>query len=266
MARYEDYAKDRDESIEDEIENAAEKSAERATSNIPESVLNRFADKSTDEILESYANLERRFSEQGNKMGDLRKSFDEYVLLQSQPSEPEPAPEPVSDDDLYDNPEEAIARVVERKTEDKIEKLEQKLAEAQRQRALSDFEAKHPGYQETAESAEFLEWVKASPYRVRLAQAADAYDLDAADELFGLYEDLTSAQESQRTARRDADLRNAQLESSSPDSPELDQMWSRSEIIERKLLAKQGDRESQNWLSKNAEEIAIAYEEGRVVD
>jgi len=277
MARYEDYVKNAAEAqaeadeaptgLDAEIQEAGDAQAERQLE-IPESVLKRFSDKSPEEILESYAHLEQAYSQQGNKMGELRKSFDDYIVLQSQtPSEPEPDPEPVSVDDLYDDPEAAISQVVERQTRDKLSALESELEAVRRERYLAEFERKHPNVREVSQSPEFIEWVQGSPYRMKLAQQADGFDLDAAEQLFGLYEETTSSQQQVRqTAKRKADLRNASLESPSPDSPQLDEQWSRSEIIDRKLRAKLGDNESKVWLQKNSEAIAIAYEEGRVID
>jgi len=277
MARYEDYVKDAAEAqaeadeaptgLDAEIQEAGDAQAERQL-DIPESVLKRFSDKSPEEILESYAHLEQAYSQQGNKMGELRKSFDDYIVLQSQtPSEPEPDPEPVSVDDLYDNPEAAISQVVERQTRDKLSALENELQAVRRERYIAEFERKHPEAHSTAQSPEFIEWVQGSPFRMRLAQQADAFDLDAADELFGLYKETTSVQSATaKNAQRQTDLRNASLESSSPESPQLDEVWSRSEIIDRKTRAKLGDNESKVWLQKNGAAINLAYGEGRVVD
>lgn len=271
MARYEDYVKELEQAqndpLEQEIQEAAADTAERVELQVPESVLKRFEGKTQEEVLNSYYNLEQKLSEQGHKMGELRKNFDEYILLQSQPSEPEPELDPVSVDDLYDNPEAVISDVVERKTKDKLSKLEDELQAVRRERALAEFERNHPKARELAASPDFIDWVQGSPYRLRLAQQADSFDLDAAEELFGLYEDSTSAHSKAATAaQRDKQLREATLESSSPATPSLDEVWSRAEIIDRKLRAKLGDQDSQVWLRKNNEAIAIAYEEGRVVD
>lgn len=267
MAKYEDYVKPTEDGIETEIEQASEAQTERATTAVPESVAKRFAGKSSEDIMNSYANLEQKLSEQGQKMGDLRKSFDDYVVLQSQPSEPEPAPEPVTADDLYEEPDNAIARVVQRETGDKLKELETELQAARRERAIATFERSHPEARETAQTAEFVEWVQASPYRVRLAGKADSYDLDAAEELFGLYGDSTQAHETvEQRVKRETDLRNASLETSGPEYSESEVQFSRAEVIDYKLRAKLGDREAQVWLTKNAEDIAIAYEEGNLID
>lgn len=275
MARFEDYVKEDEgqpEGIEAEIQEAGEAQAERATLDVPESVLKRFEGKSQEDVLNSYAQLEQKFSEQGNKMGELRKSFDDYVVLQSQaPSEPTPepapAPEPVTVDDLYENPENAVARVVEAQTGDKLKALEEELQAVRQERAINQFDKAHPDARATVQTDEFAEWVQASPYRLRLAKQANAFDIEAANELFGLYDDSQGRRDDiNEAAQREAALRDATLESSSPGTPTMEETFSRSDIINHKLRAKQGDSESQVWLSKNGAKINQAYQEGRVID
>jgi hypothetical protein len=268
MARYEDYVKAQNEALDEEIHEASEAQEQRQVpEGVPESVLKRFDGKSQAEVLQSYAELEQAFSQQGNKMGELRKSFDEYVTLQSQQSEPAQEYEPVTADDLYDDPDNAVARVVQKQTGEKLKELEEELNKAKMQTRIAEFERKFPDARNIAASHEFAKWVQGSPYRARLAQQADSYDFDAAEELFGLYSDSTqSKDDSQKASRRDQQLRDASLESASPESAKLDDVFSRADIIQAKLQAKYGNSEAKVWLQKNAEAIAIAYEEGRVVD
>jgi hypothetical protein len=258
--------KAQNESIEEEIVEASEAQEERISiEGVPDSVLDRFDGKTGAEVLKSYAELERAFSNQGNTMGELRKSFDEYVNLQS--VEPKQAYEPVTADEMYEDPENAVARVVQEQTGDKLKELEVELNKAKMERKISEFERKFPDARTTAHSTEFADWVKGSPYRQRLAQNADGYDFDAAEELFGLYSDSTqTAVSSNQERKREQQLRDATLESGSPEGAHIDETFSRADIIDAKLKAKYGYRDAQTWLKKNAEAIAIAYEEGRVVD
>lgn len=268
MAQYKDYVKAQNDAIDEEIVEASEAQEERISiEGVPDSVLDRFDGKTGADVLKSYAELERAYSEQGNTMGALRKSFDEYVSLQSQPSEPTPAYEPVTADEMYEDPDNAVARVVQKQTGDKLKELEDELSKVRMDNKISDFARKFPDARTVAHSEEFAAWVKGSPYRQRLAQNADAYDFDAAEELFGLYNDSTQTVADNKQARkRDQQLRDASLESGSPEGAQLDDTFSRADIIDAKLRAKYGERDAQTWLRKNAEAIAIAYEEGRVVD
>ena len=268
MGVYEEYAKKHEEELEREIESAGEAQAERAKADVPESVLKRFDGKEKDEVLESYAELEKKFSQQGNDLGELRRSFDEYVILQSQvPDEPEPEYEPVTADELYEEPENAIARVVEKKSGDKLKELETQLQAVRTERRLAAFEAKFPEARATAKTEEFAEWLQASPYRARLAQQADNYDFEAAEELFGLYQESSgaSAAAEAEVARRQQ-LKDATLESTGADVGEVQQKVSRREVLGAKIAAKQGNREAQHWLETNAAAIQQAYEGSTFID
>ena len=84
MAKYEDYVKN--DGLEGEIQEAAVATEERKLEGVPESVVERFKDKGVEDVLKSYAELEKAYSKQGQKHGELRKSFDEFIALQSQVS------------------------------------------------------------------------------------------------------------------------------------------------------------------------------------
>ena len=65
---------------------------------------------------------------------------------------------------------------------------------------------------------------------------------------------------------RERQLRDAMLESSSPAQAEMVDTYSRSELMEKRIAAKQGSLQAERWLQAHAESIARAYEEDRIVD
>ena len=265
MAKYEEYAKNL--SIEEEIEDAGTQQEVRTKVDVPDSVRERFDGKSLDDVMASYAELEVAYSKQGQKTGELRKSFDEYVALQSPTPEPEPEPDPVTVDDFYEDAEEAITRVIDKTANKRIEELEAKLARNAHDRQLQDFTNEHKDWDKIVQSPEFIEWVQSKDYRVRLAQKADGYDFEAAEELFGMYDDYQgNRQEVADQVQRDSDLADATLETSSPESPQLEQTFSRTEIVNRKLAAKRGDPEATDWVRVNSSAIEQAYIDGNVTD
>lgn len=200
----------------------------------------------------------------------MRKSVDQLLALQSQRTEEPPAEpdEPAVDiDAIYEDTEGAISRVATKAVNPRIEALEAKLAEKEAETALAQFEKEHPKWQETIKDEAFLDWVKGSQYRLRLAQAADAYDFDAANDLFDMYEDYTGrAQEVEKSAKRKQQLRDASLESSSPGTIDTEETFSRANLLEARLAAKRGDTAARRWLAENGDAIALAYEEGRITD
>lgn len=264
MAKYEDYAKKEGE-LEDEIDNAAEQAQTREGESgftMPD----RFQGKSAEDIAQSYTELESLNSRQAQDLGTMRQTVDELVNLQSQQEEPAPAAEPITVDDLYDDPNAAVERAVEAATGGRIEALEQELAKAKLSTRVEGLESKFPGWKDTVRSDEFTKWAQASPYRLRMAQAADGWDMDAADELLGMYSEVTGRESQSDQDQRNADLQNATLESSSAEVLAGEPGFSRSELLQHRVAAKHGNQESIAYMDKNAEAIAIAYENGAITD
>lgn len=235
--------------------------------NIPESVVKRFDGKSIDDVLESYANLERSYSQQGQEIGALRKTVDNLVTLQSQNvasvADTSKTVEPVKIDDLYDDPEGAIAKVVNKTASKRIEELENQVKVLSVSEKKAQLTGRYPTWQAEIVKPEFGEWVKSSPARSRLAVQADQGDLDSANDLLELWEHNTkSEQEAQKKLQRERQFRDATLETSSPNGVEVPNTYSRSHIMEQRIKAKRGDQVAQRWLQAHAEDIAIAYEEG----
>ena len=266
MAKYEDYVK---QSIEAEIDEAAEATEQRQEADpIPE----RFKGKSAEEIARAYAELEQLNSRHANELGELRKTVNQLLDLQTRSPEPaKPAPKPVTVDEIYENADESIRRVVREESQSRIEELERKLQEAEQKAQISQaraaFESKHPTWQETLRDPAFVEWIKASPYRVRQAQVADGGDFDAADELFSTYAEISGAkkQAEQKSSRREA-VKQASLESSGGSAPAPAEKYSRSKLESVRIRARQGDPEAERYLQAHGQDILQAYAEGRIVN
>lgn len=269
--KYADYAKGTNgDDISAEI---ADK--EKAREGIPESVLKRFDGKSLEDVLRSYAELQELNSKQGNDLGEMRKTVDQLLALQSQVKEPEKAPEleqapEITVDDIYVDPGKAVEKVVDYKskqTAERIKKLEEKLQHAELEKAVNALTAKYKNWQSDIKTDEFQSWVKSSPYRIRQFQAADQYDFDAANDLLDAwYERQSEAAKLKKNIERESQFRDATLESSSPESVEGVKTYSRSELLEKRVAAKSGDRTAQRWLQMNNAEITKAYAEGRITD
>jgi len=267
MAKYEDYVK---QDLDKEIDDAAEASNERQQSvEVPA----RFKGKSAEEVAQSFVELESLYGKQAQQLGDMRKTLD--VLLEKQTKSPEPAkpaPEkkPVTVDDIYDNADAAVRRVVREESQSRIEELERKLQEAEHSRVISEgrrvFESKHPAYKDTMADPAFLEWIKASPFRVRMAQAADGGDFEAADELFSTYADISSVKTEKRTHNKREEVKKAGLVSSGGSAPAPVEKYDRIKLESLRIAARRGDREAENYLRANGADILKAYEEGRIIN
>jgi hypothetical protein len=270
MAKYSDYVKD---DISDEIVDAVDQSQVRreeapAGFRMPE----RFVGKSPEEIAQAYVESEtlrgRQVNELSNELGTMRKNVADMTDLQSQLSRPpEVEDTPVTVDDIYEDAEKAISRVVNKSASGRIEALETELRESRTMTKVSELNSDYPGWQETAQTPEFLNWVAESSYRTRLAKAADAYDFDAADTLFGIYGDLKGTTQSKADAElRSQQLKDATLESSTASSPETAETFSLENLTNARIAAKKGNPSARKWLSTNGDAIRKAYEEGHITD
>jgi hypothetical protein len=262
MAKYADYVQAQ--TVEDEIEEAATKSAAREAK-IPE----QFQGKDITEVVKSYEELKSMNDRQANELGELRKTTSQLteMLQGSQQRTPaQPEPEPVTVDDLYANPEEAIARAVDKRVSAKLEELERVQQNILIKSEMDELERKFPGYREDAKSAEMQAWLAESSYRGRLAVAADQGDLQAAEDLFSMYYDLKGEKPKTPDPVRAEQLRQATLESGATEVHSPVEKFSRSKLELARRRAKLGDVEAEQYMKENGDAIFRAYQEGRIVD
>jgi hypothetical protein len=267
VAKYEDYVKD---DLDAEIDEAADQQEERsAESNIPE----RFKNKTVEDVIKSYTELEALNGRQSTQLGEMRKTVDKLLELRTkseEPATPAPTKKPVTVDDIYDNADEAVRRVVREESQSRIEELERKLQETEKQATIREakaiFEGKHPDYKTTVADPAFVEWVKGSPFRLRMAQAADAGDFEAADELFSTYGELSGSKEKQRATSKRDEIRKAGLVSSGGSSPAPVEQYDRLKLETLRIKARRGDREAEAYLRAHGDAIREAYAEGRIIN
>ena len=268
MAKYEDYVKQNqatEDSLESEIAEAANQSEVRQQeSNVPE----RFRGKSPEEIAASFVELERAFGRQANELGELRSTVKTLAEKQSAVNtSPPPAPKPVTMDELWETPDAAMRRVVKEESTSRVEALERELEQERQARQIAEarrvFESKHPTYKDTLKDEKFLEWIKSSQMRLRLAASADKGDFDAADELFSTYNEIKQLKTTSSAPRTEA-ARQVGLERSGGSGPEPVEKISRHELQEKRIAAKRGDRQAERWLIANGDKIRAAYAEDRL--
>jgi len=270
MAKFSDYVQAQD-NIDSEIQEAQEQQAER--NDIPESVRTRFDGKSLDDVLASYANLEAEKSRLGENLGKVRKTADQLIEMQmAAPSEPQrqdttESVKPLTVDDLYEDTEGAIARVVEKQTNKRVEALEAQIAINAQDATKATLSATFDGWEEQIQSADFAAWVGQSGFRRRLAEQADSYDLDAANDLLQeWYSKKGAEQEREQGVQRSQQLDDGSMETASPGGLESETTYSRSDIMQKRIAANRGSTEARYWLDANSDAIRLAYEEERVTD
>jgi len=219
----------------------------------------KFQGKSPEEIVQSYQELEKELGRKANEVGELRKLTDQYIhqeLSRRQVEDPKESDSKLEFDDLVENPEEALSKLVEKS----VSPVTAKLSAMEYQLKMADFIKKYPDAPKVTNSPEFYNWANASAYRAKQFALAQQGDLDAGDELMSAYTDtvkgLGDAQKQGQSAKREAALKAASSESSGTgESPK--KMWTRTELAKMRLE----DPESY-WAQ--SDEIMQAYAEGRV--
>lgn len=266
MARLEDYLPKTDDKLGDEISDAVIKTEERQAA--PPTIPSRFEGKSAEEIADSYVNLERKFSQQGNDLGDMRKQVDALMRQSVENStanaNTQEETAPVTVDELYEDPEKAIEKVIQRKLQPQLEAQEQRLQTHASERQQAKLDTEYDGWREEVKTPEFSEWLEGSSYRQRMAAAVREYgDFDAAGDLLAQYYDT---QKATATEKPKPDVASATLETAGAQYSEPVEKFSRTELMTVRIRAKQGDRAASMWLDGHRDAIGKAYAEGRIVD
>lgn len=265
--KFEDYAKraQGEEGLDSEIKDADDRQEERDST--PAQDVN---------WEKRYKDLEQHNSRQAQDLGHLKKeveryqeAFDKYLAGE----DPTPdngdaeAQKPISTDDILDRPDEAINRAIDNHPE--IRKAREAAQQAERDAlaaAQNQFAEKHPNYQETLTDPAFAEWVRSDRTRVALAQQADQYDFGAADALFSLYEAEQQLNGMQAEAQNRRELEEATLESAGVGDPPADPKYSRTEMREQMIAAKQGDPKAARYLETHLPKYRAALAAGEVTD
>jgi hypothetical protein len=216
-----------------------------------------------------YKDLEVMNSRQAQDLGTYRKMVDEYIINSPTP-ETEPVvaePVPITVDELYDNPDEALNRVID--SHPAIREARQVTEDARKrdlENDLKDFQTRHPDFNEISHDPQFAQWVEAEPMRVELYNRGNQYDLSAADALFSLYKAENNI--SQMTEEQDQAIQIAavSLEDSSSVMVNESPKYSRSEYVDTYQRAKQGDLEAERWIQRNSAGYRQALTSGNVRD
>ena len=217
----------------------------------------KYKGKTLKDLVRMHAEAEKLVGRQSSEVGELRKVVDEFIRTQTQAKDQAPEED---DDDFFVDPKKALNKAIE--NHPKLKEAEQVTLQYKRATALSELQRKHPDMPEIVGNEKFIEWVTASRIRQQLFQQADqAYDYEAADELFTLWKERNQAV--QQTAKIEEQERKRQLKSANTGSGRgssegvSKKIYRRADII--KLMKTDPDRYAQL-----SDEIMRAYSEGRV--
>lgn len=221
----------------------------------------KFKDKSIEDVIKSYTDLEREYGRRSNEIGELRKGIDSLLELKLEEKEKsvKAPPKEISAAEVFDNPRHAIEQVIqdnpelrEIKNELRLEKLRAKQRE---------FETNHSDWKDIMSSTDFQEWVQSSPTRTRMFVEADRnYDYDTGGELLTLFKEVkavnTKRKEQEAQEKTEAELQGSTTIGRSGVKAPV-KVYNREDLIELR-------RHNPAKYDQMYPEIYRAYQEGRV--
>lgn len=221
-------------------------------SDVPE----EFRGKTVAELARIAKHARQEMGRQANELGEIRKLADELIKsqLQQRPKEQEVQQEV----DFFENPQEAIRRAVE--ANPKVQAAEQYAVQAQREMAKQRLVQLHPDFGQIIQDQEFQSWVGNSPVRKQLLKQADAFNVDAAHELFSTFKELRAARQAQ-VATVDKTARNQAMTAAAVDTGGAGEttrkIYRRADLINLQI-------KNPAKYKAMSDEIMTAYAEGRV--
>ena len=233
------------------------------------SVPEKFQNKSFDDVIDMYQNLEKEYGRKGNEVGELRKLTDELLQLEIQQKKnntervASKEEEVLSDDDWFSSPSKATDKYLQNSSlAQEVKQLKEQLSSKDREQAHEAFVQKHPDYQDLTQEQGFKDFVGDSKYRLELAQKADQFDYEAANELFDLYKAVRGSGSAEEVsddggkANKEA-RKKATLEGTGNRNKGTKKVYRRADLIKMKM-------QDPNRYMSMQDEIMQAYSEGRV--
>lgn len=262
MAKFIDQRNDEDEEEFDSLE--AQDTQDEAPSEPPveeaEEIPEKYRGKELKDIVRMHQEAEKLLGRQSQEVGELRRTFDEYIKTQLAQQEKAHTSTATEEVDFFEDPKKAVDYAISQHP--KIKEAETVSQQLKRSEALARLKAEHPDYETIIADDKFGEWVGKSKFRVELLQRADKqFDFDAADELLSSWKErqsvVTETKKLEEKSRKDS-VKKASTGNTrgSADAPSR-KVYRRADII--KLMQTDPERYIQL-----APEIRQAYAEGRV--
>jgi len=253
---------------EQEVEAQAPEEQEVATEEKPESILpDKYKGKSLEELARMHQEAEKLIGRQAQEVGEHRKFFDEMMkreLLKSK-AERQPNQEDIEDPDnrFFKSPTKSMDDFIN--NHPTIKQAQEQALIMKAQNAQQQLQQQFPDYVQVVKNEKFLQWVESSPIRQQLYQEADAnYDVTAAAELISTWKALSNVnqQKTQSTITPESqESRTKSLKAAAVDTgaPGMGSKKRYSRQALQDLL-----RTNPEKYYANADEILLAYDEGRV--
>jgi len=216
----------------------------------------KYRNKAIEDVVKMHQEAEKLIDRQAREVGEVRRLADELLRSQLQPKPVVVEEKP--EVDFFADPQEAVRQAVDKHP--KVLAAEQYAMQANRMAAAQKLQQMHPDFTQVVQDVEFSNWVKSSKIRSQLYQQAEAYDVDAADELLSTFKQL-NVKRSHQVTEADTQARLKSLRSASVDSGGSGEsgkkVYRRADLIQLKL------RDPSAYAARQ-DEIDLAYQEGRI--
>jgi len=239
----------------------AEETSEETTSESTEiEIPEKYAGKSTADLVQILVEKEKFQGKQSQEVGDLRKIVDNYIQQQSAQLEDAPQEEEFDETDFFSNPKDAVSRMVQNHP---TVKQAQKVSEDYtRQASMQQLQQAHPDMMEIIQNPEFARWVEADEVRTELFVKADQqFDVKAANNLFNTWKDrkgyVAQTKEIEDIARQQATKKAAVGGGRSSTESKGKPIYKRSDVVN--MMVERPDE-----YKRKLPDIRQAYAEGRV--
>lgn len=224
----------------------------------------KYRGKSAAEIARMHMEAEKLIGRQAQEVGEVRKLADELIKRQLDTKQVEVPATKEDEIDFFEDPAKAVAKTVE--SHPAIQEAKQQALQLKQMQTLNRLKEAFPDFAQTVQDPDFVDWVRASPVRVRLYAAADAeFDFDSAAELLTSWSYVkpksapapvstqVEAQQAQKAAVKAATV---DVGSSSANATSA-KIYRRADLIRLQL-------EDYDRYMQLQPEIMAAYAEGRV--
>lgn len=249
------------ETITEEVTQEAQaEESPQPESNIPE----KFAGKSTEELIEMYQNVEKMMGKQASEVGEQRKLIQSLMESQNRAAEATPNVEEASnfDDDFYTDPTQAVNKAIENHPELVEARKERKIQQQQHQ--LGVLEKAYPDWQDRVASKEFQDWVGSSEIRTEMFRKADSdYRPDYAIELFDMFDKVNMIDKTKEVQKQETEKRDKALKATTTETRSTSEAIGGKKVYRRADLINLQVTDPSRYASLS-DEIQSAYAEGRV--
>ena len=224
----------------------------------------KYQGKSVEDLVQMHQELEKFSGKQSTEVGELRKVVDDYIQTQlstqQAPQQQQQQDDNDDDVDFFVDPKTAVSRAID--NHPKIKEAQAYTQQYKQQATLAQLKSSHPEMEQILQDPKFAEWIKGSKVRTQLfVQADQAYDYDAAHELFSLWKDRN--QVVQQTAQAERAARKSQVKSATTGNARGTSDGSRRKVYRRADIIKLMRTDPERYQSMS-DELLKAYSEGRV--